>query len=191
MRNIYVDLSSDNYLQQPKIFGGYEGEHNETCLQVKLPKRMIDIECSGYRFDFQTSEDNKISSPLIPVSELENDILSFNLIEQLTVAGKLMFKVVAVLAGQNTVDLISKTNTVILCIEDSPKGKTQLIDPNGCKDELLKMIDERVSQIKKGDNGYTPIRGTDYWTDEDIQEMHNYIDELFNNEVKTALEGDY
>lgn len=144
MRKIFIDLSSDNYLQQPKMFGGYEGEHNETYLQVKLPKRMIDIECSGYRFDFQTSEGNKISSPLIPVSELKDDILSFHLIEQLTVAGKLIFTVVAVRAGQNTVDLISKTNTVILCIENSPKGKVQLIDPNGYKDELLKMVDERI-----------------------------------------------
>ena len=62
MRYVSIDLSSDNYLEQPQIFGGYAGEHNETILQVKLPERMIDIECSGYRFDFQTSEDNKISS---------------------------------------------------------------------------------------------------------------------------------
>ena len=151
MRKIFIDLSSDNYLQQPKMFGGYEGEHNETYLQVKLPKRMIDIECSGYRFDFQTSEGNEIPSPLIPVSELKDDILSFHLIEQLTVAGKLIFTVVAVRAGQNTVDLISKTNTVILCIENSPKGKVQLIDPNGYKDELLKMVDARILETSPPD----------------------------------------
>ena len=75
MRYVSIDLSSDNHLQQPKIFGGYSGEHNETVLQVKLPSRMIGVECSGYRFDFQTSEDNKISSPLIPISELNDDVL--------------------------------------------------------------------------------------------------------------------
>ena len=60
MREIHIDLSSDSFLQQPNVFAGYAGEHNETVLKVKLPKRMIGIECSGYRFDFQTSEDKSI-----------------------------------------------------------------------------------------------------------------------------------
>lgn len=147
MREINIDLSSDKHWQQPKIFGGYAGEHNETVLQVKLPKRMIDIECSGYRFDFQTSKDNKISSPLIPVSELKNDTLSFRLTEQLTIAGKLLFNIAAILSNGNTVSLIAKTNIVVLCIDDSPKGNAQPIDLNGYKDELQKMIDERILEI--------------------------------------------
>ena len=147
MRYISIDLSSDNHLQQPIIFAGYEGEHNESILQVKLPKRMVDIECSGYRFDFQTSEDNKISSPLIPVSELINDILSFHLTEQFTIVGNLLLNVAAIQSDENTVSLISKTNTAILHIKDSPKGNVQLIDPNGYKDELLKMVDERILEI--------------------------------------------
>ena len=158
MRYILIDLSSDNYLQQPNLFGGYEGEHNETILQVKLPKRMIDIECSGYRFDFQTSEDNKISSPLIPISELNNDILSFHLTQQLTIAGKLLFNVIAILSDENTVSMISKTNTVTLRIEDAVDGNMQLIDPNGYKDELQKMVDERIMEINpaKVDQTYSP-----------------------------------
>ena len=157
MRYILIDLSSDNYLQQPNLFGGYEGEHNETILQVKLPKRMIDIECSGYRFDFQTSEDNKISSPLIPVSELNNDILSFHLTQQLTISGKLLFNVVAILSDENTVSMISKTNTATLRIEDAVDGNIQLIDPNGYKDELQQMIDKRIMEINPAavDQTYT------------------------------------
>lgn len=147
MRKISIDLSSDNHLQQPKIFGGYAGEHNETVLQVKLPKRMIDIECSGYRFDFQTSEDNLISSPLIPVSDLMNDVLSFHLTEQFTIAGNLLFKIVAISSDANNVSLISKSNTVVIRIEDSPNGNIQLIDPNGYKDELQKMVDERIAEV--------------------------------------------
>lgn len=27
-----------------------------------------------------------------------------------------------------------------------------------------------------GTNGYTPVKGTDYWTDEDITEIQSYID---------------
>ena len=150
MRYVSIDLSSDNYLHQPQIFGGYAGEHNETILQVKLPKRMIDIECSGYRFDFQTSEDNKISSPLIPVYELNDDVLSFKLAEQLTVAGKLLFNVVATLLSGNTVSLTSKTNMIVLHIGESPEGNDIPIDPNGYKDELLQTIDNRILEIKAG-----------------------------------------
>ncbi len=158
MRYISIDLSSDNHLQQPKIFGGYAGEHNETILCVKLPQRMIEIECSGYRFDFQTSEDNKISSQLIPVSELNDDVLSFHLIEQLTIAGNLLFNVVAISSNENTVSLVSKTNTVVLYIEDSPEGNIQLINTNGYKDELQKMVDERILEIysAKVDQIYNP-----------------------------------
>lgn len=30
---------------------------------------------------------------------------------------------------------------------------------------------------EKGDKGYSPIRGTDYWTDEDKAEIKSYVDE--------------
>lgn len=42
-----------------------------------------------------------------------------------------------------------------------------------------------------GTDGYTPQRGIDYWTPEDVSSMENHIDALFNNEVVKALEGDY
>lgn len=32
-----------------------------------------------------------------------------------------------------------------------------------------------------GADGYTPIRGVDYWTEEDIEEMHSYIDDAILN----------
>lgn len=175
MRYVSIDLSSDNYLQQPQIFGGYAGEHNETILQVKLPDRMVSIECSGYRFDFQTSEDNKISSPLILVSELDNDILSFKLTEQLTVAGRLLFNVVATLSNEDSVSLTSKTNMVALYIGDSPDGNSILPDPNGYKDEMLEMIDDRIAEALK-----------------DIQTGEGgtiIIDQTFNPKSKNAQSG--
>lgn len=147
MRYVLIDLSSDNYLQQPQIFGGYAGEHNETVLQVVLPQRMIGEEYSYYRFDFQTSEDNKISSPPIPVSELNHGVLSFKLAEQLTITGKLLFNVVGTLLNEKTVSLTSKTNMVVLYIENSPDGNNVLLDPTGYKDEMLAMIDARIEEI--------------------------------------------
>jgi hypothetical protein len=32
-------------------------------------------------------------------------------------------------------------------------------------------------QGEKGQDGYTPIRGTDYWTNEDKKEIESYIDD--------------
>ncbi len=159
MRYVSIDLSSDNYLEQPQIFGGYAGEHNETILQVTLPQRIIGTKYSGYRFDFQSSEDNEISSPLIPISELKDGVLSFKLSEQLTIAGKLFFNVVATLLNGDTVSLTSKTNMVALYIGDSPEGNVQLVNPNGYKDELLAMIDERASSLNKAEDGNSEIYG--------------------------------
>lgn len=144
MRYINIDLSSDNYLQQPQIFGGYAGEHNETVLQVTLPQRMMGVEYSDYRFDFQTSEDNEIP---VPVSKLENGILSCHLTEQLTIAGKLLFNIVARKLDGKTVSLTSKTNMVNLYIGDSADGNSVLPDPAGYKDEILEMIDARILEI--------------------------------------------
>ena len=31
--------------------------------------------------------------------------------------------------------------------------------------------------IPKGEDGYTPVKGTDYWTNNDIEEIHNYVNE--------------
>lgn len=54
--------------------------------------------------------------------------------------------------------MISKTNTVTLRIEDAVDGNMQLIDPNGYKDELQKMVDERIMEINpaKVDQTYSP-----------------------------------
>lgn len=146
MRKVYVDLSLDNHSHQPIFFGGYAGEHNETILQVKLPKRMVEAECSGYRFDFQTAEDNKVHSPLITTDKLDEDIITFKLTEQLTIAGKLMFNIVAILQDKQNISLVSKTNMVTLNIEDSPEGNHQYFDPNVHKNELQKIIAEQIKQ---------------------------------------------
>ena len=39
----------------------------------------------------------------------------------------------------------------------------------------------------KGADGYTPVKGTDYWTAEDIAEIQSYID----NQIGGALNGSY
>ena len=38
-----------------------------------------------------------------------------------------------------------------------------------------------------GADGYTPVRGTDYWTAQDVAEIQSYID----NQIGGALNGSY
>lgn len=129
MRYILIDLSSDNHLSQPEFFGGYAGEHNETVLQVKLPKRLINTQYSKYHFYFQTSEDKEISSPSIPPSSIINDTISCELTEELTVAGKLLFSVAAINENNSVLLSVAKTNEVTLHIYDSPDGSTVMSRP--------------------------------------------------------------
>lgn len=35
----------------------------------------------------------------------------------------------------------------------------------------------------KGKDGYTPVKGTDYWTDEDKAEIKTYCKNYINNEI--------
>ena len=37
--------------------------------------------------------------------------------------------------------------------------------------------------IPKGADGYTPVKGTDYWTDEDIAEIKTYCKNYIDNEI--------
>lgn len=39
----------------------------------------------------------------------------------------------------------------------------------------------------KGDDGYTPVRGTDYWTDTDKAEMEAYIDQAIEERVPETV----
>ncbi len=54
-------------------------------------------------------------------------------------------------------------------------------DKNGQVQEIVALKGE------KGDSGYTPQRGTDYWTEADKAEIKNYIDEQFGD-VGAALD---
>ena len=35
----------------------------------------------------------------------------------------------------------------------------------------------------KGEDGYTPVKGTDYWTAEDIAEIKTYCKNYIDNEI--------
>lgn len=71
-----------------------------------------------------------------------------------------------------------------------PKGDTGAKGDQGEKGDTGEQGDQGPKG-DKGDPGYTPKRGTDYWTESDVAAMHKYVDDLFNTEVVTALGGEY
>lgn len=233
MREIHIDLSSDYYLQQPKVFGGYVGEHNESKLIVKLPNRMIRDDISYYYFEFQTVLQEHITSPNVYKNTLStNNEISIVLWEQLLPsAGNLKFCVNAIELGENdTVTIKGKTSVCTLNILESPTGEDVLIDSKSSKEELQKSIDSALKEakegIQKGDkgdpgekgekgdpftyedftaeqlanlkgkdgtngiDGYTPQKGIDYFTDEDIASLNiPSVDQTFNPESENAQSG--
>lgn len=67
-------------------------------------------------------------------------------------------------------------------------------------DDRLPILDSLIGDVNKikedaengvfdgeqglpGENGYTPVRGVDYWTEEDVKEIKSYIDENGGGEV--------
>lgn len=42
-----------------------------------------------------------------------------------------------------------------------------------------------------GNDGYTPVRGTDYWTVEDIATINSYIDTQISEKITDAIGGEY
>ena len=172
MREIHIDLSSDNYLQQPKVFGGYEGEHNETKLIVTLPSRLLTNDISYYYFDFQTAVDEHITSPNIYKNELvDGNKISILLWEQLlTTEGNLTFCVSAAQTQPNG-DLILKGKTSIcyLHILKSPSGTETIINPDCTKEVLQQAIDSAL-QIAKDSGEFQGDKGEkgDAFTYEDF-----------------------
>ena len=67
-------------------------------------------------------------------------------------------------------------------INDKGNGVFTLSFSDGTESEAIQTI-----KGEKGDPGYTPVKGTDYWTSEDISEIHSYID----TQIGGALDGSY
>lgn len=42
-----------------------------------------------------------------------------------------------------------------------------------------------------GQDGYTPVRGTDYWTSSDIATIESYCDDYIDTHITQAIGGAY
>lgn len=151
MREIHIDLSSDNHLQQLKVFGGYVGEHKETKLVVTLPSRLLTNDISYYYFDFQTALDEHITSPNIYKRELvDGNKVTILLWEQLLpTEGNLTFCVSATQTKSNGDFILKgKTLTCYLQILKSPTGEETTINVDSTKEDLQQAIDSALQTAK-------------------------------------------
>lgn len=146
MRTIEIDLSTDNNIQ---IFGGYQGEHNESELIVTLPSRLISPEISYYYFDFETPIGEHISSVNITISNVINNKISIKLWKQLVAHyGLLKFCVVAAkLHEDETIECKGKTAMQTLIINKSPSGQPKDIDAKDNIENIHKAINDALNEI--------------------------------------------
>lgn len=67
-------------------------------------------------------------------------------------------------------------------VNDKGDGTFTLSLSDGTESETIQTI-----KGDPGNPGYTPVKGTDYWTNEDISEIQSYID----TQIGGALNGSY
>ena len=67
-------------------------------------------------------------------------------------------------------------------VSDKGDGTFTLLLSDGSETSAVQTI-----KGKQGTDGYTPVKGTDYWTDEDKAEIQSYID----TQIGGVLNGSY
>ena len=93
--------------------------------------------------------------------------------------------------GVSVTDIdVNANNQIVFTMSDGTEiisGKIPTV--KGDKGDPFKYSDFTQEQLEalKGADGYTPVKGTDYWTAEDIAEIQSYID----NQIGGALNGSY
>ena len=77
------------------------------------------------------------------------------------------------------INLIAES--VIKLEETIPKVKSPTISisaiDGGHRITITDVDGTKIFDVMDGEDGYTPVRGTDYWTEEDIATIKGYVDE--------------
>ena len=152
MRIIPIDMSSDRPTYPP-IFGGYEGEHNETRLVVTLPERMLNENITKYRFVFETSYGEVIYSTYCLPSSNQ---VSIDLWQQVMVAKELKFCIDGY-DNEEDCNLISKTGSAILLIRNDVSGIETPRSAEGAisRDDLDELLAQAESTLRAADAAAT------------------------------------
>lgn len=128
MREILFDLSEDSNLPK-SAFGGFEGEHNATCLSLRLPERLL-AEGAVYYMVFETARNDEVifSAPLLA----DGDILRTALPRQVMVSPRVTVHAAAYRKEGEELVEIAKTARVMLEIEyPESENKIELSEDGG------------------------------------------------------------
>ena len=145
LREIVIDLSQNSF-SCPLLFGGYEGEHKNTKLSIILPSDLLPANIEKeirYKFIFQTPIGELISSPYISADEITDNKISTILWGQLLKHRGDLIGCVAAVADLNgeEVELIAKTSSFKLKINDSPTGVDIIADTTENRDFIREVIE--------------------------------------------------
>ena len=149
MRTLKFDLSQDPR-RQPCLFGGYEGEHNETELQVILPERMLQEKDLQYRFLFEIPDGEQIFSVPIPLS---GNTLSVTLPQRLMRAPRLKAHVASYRYENEALIHVAKTEQMILMIQN-PVPEEEISAPTDAAGPLESCVEEELKP-----DGIHPVMG--------------------------------
>ena len=95
----------------------------------------------------------------------------------------------------STMDVMDgKDGVSVTGVSDKGNGKFTLLLSDGSETSAIQTIKgdkgDKGNPGDKGEpgaDGYTPVRGTDYWTAQDVAEIQSYID----SQIGGALNGSY
>lgn len=119
--------------------------------------------------------------PEEPTPEVYQQIIK--MIEEIEVGGVTEDKIekaVNKYIGQNPIETLTEQDVQKIVSDYVSAHKEELKGDTGSPGR-----DGKDGQ--NGEHGYTPVKGTDYWTAEDIAEIQSYID----NQIGGALNGTY
>ena len=98
------------------------------------------------------------------------------------------------------IDVEKEVNLKVDVVQSGPKGKDGLsayevyVKNGGTLSEiewLASLKGQTGEPGQNGTDGYTPVKGTDYWTEEEKNEIKSYCDSLITGAIGGALNGSY
>ncbi|MDY4819962.1 MAG: hypothetical protein SO206_06990 [Bacilli bacterium] len=95
---------------------------------------------------------------------------------------KVTFEWTGISGTKQTSEMTVKNGVSVTGISDKGNGKFTLLLSDGSETSAVQTI-----KGAPGTNGYTPVKGTDYWTESDKAEIQSYIDA----QIGGALNGSY
>lgn len=183
MRELYFDLSADEYLPKSE-FGGFEGEHNATKITLDLPDRLL-LEGALYYMVFEIAKSGEMifSAPLVP----EEKSISVLLPKQVMVSPKIsLFAASYQKEGEKLME-IAKTGRVILEIKDPEEGRVVSFSEHG--GEVPGLVIEK-SLVSESPN---PVSSGAVWNSVKIlegQKMRRAEIDENGNLILTLLNGE-